>query len=227
MTYAPATCFEALQLRCHKWQVGGPDHHLLESSSSHYATSKITRRTKHVAHQNIARHTSHAIRHTPQVTSHKQKVNSHTPHVTRHTRHTSQITQVRYQMCNVTHHTRHTSHVTRHASPATHHTSHVSCYITHITSHVARYLEQMNQHGQRLLMPNACNAAAVARHVVNNLHDDVSCAAIKVKIKTEVRRMKREVYPNSSREQLHVGVLQKRNNAIEEANVAHVPERWE
>ena len=85
----------------------------------------------------------------------------------------------------------------------------------------------MNQHGQRLLVPNACNAAAVARHVVNNLHDDVSCAAIKVKIKTEVRFMKREVYPNSSREQLHVGVLQKRNNAIQVANVAHVPERRE
>ena len=97
----------------------------------------------------------------------------------------------------------------------------------HSTSHVARYLEQMNQHWQRFLVPNACNAAAVARHVVNNLHDDVSCAAIKVKIKTEVRRMQREVYPNSSREQLHVGVLQKRNYAIQEANVAHVPERRE
>lgn len=77
------------------------------------------------------------------------------------------------------------------------------------------HLEQMNKHGQRLLMPNARDAAAIARHVVHNLQSTnfvmtgKGCSA-------------RVADPNGTREQLDVVVLKQRDNTAQEADIAHV-----
>jgi hypothetical protein len=42
--------------------------------------------------------------------------------------------------------------------------------------HAGHHLEQMNEHGQRLLVTDAGDAAAVARHVVHHLRVGQSVA---------------------------------------------------
>ncbi len=77
------------------------------------------------------------------------------------------------------------------------------------------HLEQINEHWKRLLVPNAGDAAAVARHIMHNLRRTWlmmgadTCRA-------------RVTDPDSSRQKLDVAMLKQRNNAAEKTDVAHI-----